>query len=78
VAYPLLVASSLAWLSGSARTEVATTPTRAEVALERAPETLPRFEGPGLPLPPLPWLLAALAALLLAAEGLAYARRLVS
>lgn len=78
VAYPLLVASSLAWLSGSARTEVATTPTRAEVALERAPETLPRFEGSGLPLPPLPWLLAALAALLLAAEGLADARRLVS
>lgn len=78
VAYPLLVASSLAWLSGSARTEVATTPTRAEVALERAPETNARFEGPGLPLPPLPWLLAALAALLLAAEGFAYARRLVS
>jgi hypothetical protein len=78
VAYPLLVASSLAWLSGSARTEVATTPTRAEVALERAPETNARFDGPGLPLPPLPWLLAALAALLLAAEGLAYARRLVS
>jgi hypothetical protein len=78
VAYPLLVASSLAWLSGSARTEVATTPTRAEVALERAPETNAHFDGLGLPLPPLPWLLAALATLLLAAEGLAYARRLVS
>jgi hypothetical protein len=78
VAYPLLVASSLAWLSGSARTEVATTPTRAEVALERGPEAHERFDGPGLPLPPIPWLLAALAALLLAVEGLAYARRLVS
>lgn len=78
VAYPLLVASSVAWLSGSSRTEVATTPTRAEVALERTTtEHLP-FDGPALPLPPLPWILAALAALLLAVEGLAYARRLVS
>ncbi|MCB9632745.1 MAG: VWA domain-containing protein [Sandaracinus sp.] len=78
VAYPLLVSSALAWLSGSSRTELAPTPTRAEVALEVDETSHPRFEAPGFGLPPLPWILAALAALLLAAEGLAYARRVVS
>lgn len=78
VAYPLLVASSLAWLGGAAHTEVAPTPTRAEVALETVEPTSAPFEPPRFPLPPLPWLLAALAALLLTAEGVAYARRVVS
>ncbi|MBX3249619.1 MAG: hypothetical protein KF901_20750, partial [Myxococcales bacterium] len=77
VAYPMLVAAALDWLAGEAEVHAATTPRVEEVALRAEADELETFGASSLPRPPLPWLLAALAALLLALEGFAYARRVV-
>ena len=78
VAYPVLVASAIAWLGGASETVIAQTPPVSEVRLAVA-ET----EGPTLGaastwgIPSLPVWLGVLAALLLMLEGFAYQRRWV-
>lgn len=77
VAFPVLVASSVAALSGATDVRVAPTLPRGETALAPSAilEGAPALPEP-LPLPvSLPFLLAAGAALLLLAEGIAFARR---